>query len=75
MGGKEGIPPYTINTISSRQVMRIKINFNSEIIGWSNTSRSFFFSSERGIGVGDQSSSTEAKIQKLIASDGGTVRI
>ena len=29
--------PYFINTISSRQVMRIKKNINCEIIGWSST--------------------------------------
>ena len=28
---------YYINTISSRQVMRIKKNINCEIIGWSST--------------------------------------
>ena len=33
----ERISPYTISTISSRQVMRIKKNTNQGIIGWSNS--------------------------------------
>ena len=34
---QDRISPYTISTISSRQVMRIKKNINQGIIGWSNS--------------------------------------
>ena len=34
---QDRISPYDINTISSRQVMRIKKNFSEGIISWSNT--------------------------------------
>ena len=34
---QDRISPYTISTISSRQVMRIKRNINKEIIGGSNS--------------------------------------
>ena len=33
---RDRISPYNINTISSRQVMRIKKNINKGIISWSN---------------------------------------
>ena len=31
------VSPFNVNTISSRQVMRIKKNINKGIISWSNT--------------------------------------
>ena len=34
---QDRISPYNINTISSRQVMRIEKNINYGIISWSNT--------------------------------------
>ena len=34
---QDRISPYSINTVSSRQVMRIKKNINKGNIGWSNT--------------------------------------
>ena len=34
---QDRISPYTINMISSWQVMRIKRNINKGIIGWSNS--------------------------------------
>ena len=37
MSDQNRISPYSINTISSRQVVRIKKNINLEIISWSNT--------------------------------------
>ena len=37
MSDQDIIFPYTTNTISSKQVMRIKENINQEIIGWFNT--------------------------------------
>ena len=36
-GDQDRISPYNINTISSRQVMRIEKNINHGIISWSNT--------------------------------------
>ena len=37
MSDQDRISPYSINTISTRQVMRIKKNINLGIISWSNT--------------------------------------
>ena len=37
MSDQDRISPYNIRTISSRQMMKIKKNFNLGIIGWSNT--------------------------------------
>ena len=37
MSDQDRISPYNINTISSRQVMRMKKNINWGIISWSNT--------------------------------------
>ena len=37
MSDQDRISPYNINTISSRQVMRIEKNINYGIISWSNT--------------------------------------
>ena len=37
MSDQDRIFPYTTNTISSKQVMRIKENINQGIIGWFNT--------------------------------------
>ena len=34
---QDRISPYNINTVSSRQVMRIEKNINNGIISWSNT--------------------------------------
>ena len=34
---QDRISPYNVNTISSRQVMRIEKNINHGIISWSNT--------------------------------------
>ena len=36
MSDQGGISPYNINTISTRQVMKIKKTINLGIIGWSN---------------------------------------
>ena len=40
------ISPYNIDTISSKQVMRIKKNINYRIINWSNTKFSKLTSEE-----------------------------
>ena len=37
MSDQDRISPYNINTISSRQVMRIKKSISEGIISWSNT--------------------------------------
>ena len=37
MFDQDRISPYNINTVSSRQVMRIKKNIDKGIISWSNT--------------------------------------
>ena len=37
MSDQDRISPYNINTVSTRQVMRIKKNINWGIIDWSNT--------------------------------------
>ena len=37
MCDQDRIPPHNINTISSRQVMRIKKYINQAIISWPNT--------------------------------------
>ena len=37
MSDQDRISPYNIDTISCRQVMRIKKNINQGIIGWSKT--------------------------------------
>ena len=46
MSDQDRISPYNINTISSRQVMRIKKNINKGIISWSNTKFSKLTSQE-----------------------------
>ena len=46
MSGQDKISPYNTNTISSRQVMRIKKNINYGIISWSNTKSSKLTSQE-----------------------------
>ena len=43
---QDRISPYNINTISSRQVMRIEKNINYGIISWSNTKFSKLTSQE-----------------------------
>ena len=37
MSDQDRISPYNINTISTKEVMRIKKNINLGIISWSNT--------------------------------------
>ena len=37
MSDRDRISPYNINTVSSRQVMRITKNTNQEVLRWSNT--------------------------------------
>ena len=37
MSDQDRTSPYNINTISSRQVMRIKKNISQGIVSWSNT--------------------------------------
>ena len=46
MSDQDKISPYNIDTISSRQVMRIKKNINQGIISWSNTKFSKLTSQE-----------------------------
>ena len=46
MSDQDRISPYNINTISSRQVMRIKKNINEGIISWTNTKFSKLASQE-----------------------------
>ena len=46
MSDRDGISSYNVNTISSRQVMRIKKNIHLGIISWSNTKLSELISSE-----------------------------
>ena len=46
MSDQDRISPYNINTISSRQVMRIKKNINKGIKSWSNTKFSKLTSQE-----------------------------
>ena len=46
MSDRDGISSYNVNTISSRQVMRIKKNIIEGIINWSNTRFSDLTSSE-----------------------------
>ena len=46
MSDQDKISPYNIDTISSRQVMRIKKNINQGIVSWSNTKFSKLTSQE-----------------------------
>ena len=46
MSDQDRISPYNINTISSKQVMRIKKNIIKEIFSWSNTKFSQLTSQE-----------------------------
>ena len=46
MSDQDRISPYNINTISSKQMMRIKKNINKGIINWSNTKFSKLTSQE-----------------------------
>ena len=46
MSDQDKISPYNIDTISSRQVMRIKKNISQGIISWSNTKFSKLTSQE-----------------------------